>query len=104
MSSWRESDARNESWWRLPVGVSPRELGVEQDLAAGGRPARMLRRADGSYATASVSLTSSRRRVYARLIWIEGSVQHRVHLGEVDTADWRTALREAWSGFAAGAC
>jgi len=57
----------------------------------------MLRRADGGYATASVSLTSFRRRVYARLIWIEGSVQHRVHLGEVDTADRRTALREAWS-------
>ncbi len=97
VSSWRETDARNESWWRPPVGVSSRELGVEQDRAAGGRPARMLRRAGGGYATASVSLTSSRRRVYARLIWIEGSVQRRIHLGEVDTADRRAALREAWS-------
>ena len=54
----------------LPAkGLSPDARSLEQDIAAGGREARVITRADGSQVVASVALRcyQNSRRVYAYL-------------------------------------
>lgn len=86
----------------LPAkGLTSSERAAEQDLAAGGHKARMVRRRDGSTALGSVALRcySDSRRVYAYLRWSDGSGRTAErYIGDVsDSAERASALRDAWN-------
>ena len=83
--------------WR--TGQRPQaENASEQDRAAGGREQRLVPRADGSSATASIALKhwTGSRRVYAYLrYWEEGRTAVR-YVGDVTSDSRDDALRKAW--------
>ncbi len=96
MSSW-SSTRPADTAWRAPSGRTRAECALEQDVAAGGRPNRLIA-LDGRTATASVALRvqPNSRRIYAYLRWsLDGRTQER-YLGEVDSGDRATNLRRAW--------
>lgn len=84
-----------------PKGLRPAERADEQDRAAGGHPARLITREDGTTVVGSVALRCFNRRVYAYLRWSCGQRRTReMYLGDVsDSPDRVAALREAWSRF-----
>lgn len=86
----------------LPAkGLSSSERRAEQDLAAGGHEARLVKRRDGTTALGSVALRcySDSRRVYAYLRWSDGSGRTAErYIGDVsDNAERTSALRDAWN-------
>ena len=95
------TDRANPSVYRPAIGASPAHYAAEQDAAAGGHQARLVSRADGSPAAASVALRCfpRSRRVYAYLRWTETDTKtHERYLGDVsDLPDRATALDAAWS-------
>lgn len=77
------------------------ENGRDQDAAAGGRPARVLTRADGSETLAVVRVRQRKdlqsRRAYAELRWARVKDDPSEHwIGRVDARNRQTALIEAW--------
>lgn len=86
----------------LPAkGLTSNERAAEQDVAAGGHEARLIRRQDGTTALGSVALRcySDSRRVYAYLRWSDGSGRTAErYIGDVsDNAERSSALRDAWN-------
>ena len=82
-------------------GLTSAERAAEQDSAAGGHEARIMKREDGSTVLGSVALRcySDSRRVYAYLRWSSGSGRtSERYLGDVsENVDRATALRDACS-------
>jgi DNA mismatch endonuclease, patch repair protein len=82
-------------------GLTNSERAAEQDMAAGGHEARMIRRQDGTTALGGVALRcySDSRRVYAYLRWSDGSGETAErYIGDVsDNAERFSALRDAWN-------
>lgn len=90
-----------------PIDLHPVEArdkytnGREQDAAAGGRPARIVTRADGSTTLGVIRVrrrTDIRsRRAYAALRWSRVPGDPQEHwIGRVDSPTRRSALAEAW--------
>jgi DNA mismatch endonuclease, patch repair protein len=97
-SSWKEA-VPPDSAWRCNRDGRPVIRSLEQDEAAGGRPARTVLLADGRTARASVFLRLYRRtrRIRAYLRWSDrGSTKER-YIGEVDHDDRTLNLRAAWT-------
>lgn len=70
---------------------------AEQDAAAGGREARLVRMADGGTATASILLHRPQgRRIYAYLRYKHGGRNYRFYVGEATAPSRPEALRRAW--------
>ena len=96
MTAYRDTPV-DPSRYRPQKGSSP--AASEQDIAAGGRQARLIVRGDGSQAAASIALRcyQTKRRVYAYLRWSEANTTREKYLGDVsDCPDRSTALRVAW--------
>jgi DNA mismatch endonuclease (patch repair protein) len=73
------------------------EIAQEQDDAAGGRAARVVRLPDGHEATAYVALKRGNRRVYATLrYWHNGGTTDK-YLCEAPGATRAERLRHAWN-------
>lgn len=89
--------------WRAPKGLTHAERAIEQDVAAGGRDRRLLRRADGSEVVASLYLRVLRmgRRCYAYLRYSAGNGQSgktvEVYVGQVRGTTRDSNLKEGWA-------
>jgi DNA mismatch endonuclease, patch repair protein len=83
--------------WKVPTG--PRsQRAAEQDKAAGGRAARIVRLLDGRTATGSIRLKHlpKSRRIYAYLRYSVDGQTRTKYAGDA-TADTREkALKQAW--------
>lgn len=99
---WADQKVPDQAW-RAPKGLTQAERAIEQDVAAGGRNRRLLRRADGSEVVASLYLRVLRmgRRCYAYLRYSAGNGRPgktvEVYVGEVRRTTRDANLREGWS-------
>jgi len=96
---WAENKIPDETW-RPPAGLTTAQRAEEQDMAAGGRDHRIVRRDDGSRVTGSVFLRVPvrSRRCYAYLRWAAGAEgkTREAYLGEVDRQSRRDNLAQGW--------
>src|SRR6266545_572719 len=94
---WKESRPPDITW-RAPAGLSRSERAAEQDQAAGGRAARVVRLNGGRRAHASIAFRMLRngRRIYAYLRWSTGGKTRERYVCEVDLDNRAANLAHAW--------
>lgn len=84
--------------WKVPPGTRA-EHTAEQDKAAGGRAARMVRLLNGRTATASIRLhrLPKSRRVYAYLRYSVDGHTRTKYAGDATAGTREKSLKRAWS-------
>jgi len=98
MSNAWSTDRPVDAAWRPPSGMGRAQRGLEQDEAAGSRPARVVPVSSDSHALASIALRMPQpgRRVYAYLRWnVDGHTNER-YVGEVSGENRADFLRDGW--------
>lgn len=94
---WRD-DPLCDAEWKAASGRSIADARQEQDEAAGGASARLIRLPDGTVRTGSIELKPNRkgRRVYANLRFTSNGRTNCLYVGEVGEASRKANLRAAW--------
>lgn len=87
-----------ERAWRGRQGRTRKAIVAEQDRAAGGREGRYVKRKDGDYALASITLKllPRTRRIRAYLRWSENGRSPALYVGEVEHPTRAANLEQAW--------
>ncbi|MFD5385266.1 very short patch repair endonuclease [Streptomyces sp. NPDC127074] len=94
---WRDKPPPERAW-RGRQGRTRKAIVAEQDRAAGGREGRYVKRKDGDYALASITLKllPRTRRIRAYLRWSEDGRSPALYVGEVEHLTRAANLAQAW--------